>query len=133
MKTLLSLLIIIIVMSSCSNDGNSVPGDEIKIFTKEIVYDSQDNVISIDGQWVRSINLLDSLPANETLAVYIATDTTLILTSINYDIAAIRIEGFEYDVAIEISNNKGTIISNKLRDYQYYTDLFYLEIDFYQY
>lgn len=125
MKLLLKLLLVLSVIS-CSNDDN-----QLNTFTKEIVYDAQDNLVLIDNEWLQSIDVLDSIPANDIIGVHIGGINKMVFKSNSHKIQYIDIDQLEY--ALDINNNCAVANASNLNNYLIESDLFMISITFIKY
>lgn len=109
-------------MFSCSNDD-----DQAATITKDIIYDAQDNLVYVDNQWLLSIDVVDSIPANNIIGIYNGGNK-LVFKSNTYNIQYIDINNLEY--SLDIDNNCAVADAPGLSAYLIESDLFIITITF---
>jgi len=128
-KLLLSMLIFIITTSCCSDETNEIQCSQV---TETIVYDSQDNLIKLNGVWSKSMDLdvtpfqrinwigIDQSIGNNSLRITSSKPIIQVLNpSFNYP----------YDITF-VSPYEVIFHSNNLPQYYYYDDVYYFAITY---
>ena len=62
----ISLLIIVALIVACTSDDSITEYQEFQEVNFEVIYDSQDNVVKLNGVWKQSIDLGSWEPANDS-------------------------------------------------------------------
>ena len=122
MKTLLKLLLTLMIIS-CNNDD-----DQVNTFTKDIIYDAQDNLVYIDNEWLQSIDVVDSLPANDIIGIHIGGVDKMVFKSNTYHIQYIDIDELQY--SLDVNNNCAIANAPELSAYLIKSDVFFMTITF---
>lgn len=131
MKTIKLLIITLsIIITSCTSDDDFYTDhiDTTVIIPYEVIYDSQDNIVKLNGNWVQSIDLDTWEPANDTLGVrHDWNNRTLYIKSINYQIENVELQDLGHYVTI--SNNVASIYIPTMHEHMQHTDWFRFNID----
>lgn len=125
MKKLLIILVITLVASCTADDDLMCPIPQTQMYN--VIYDSQDNIVKLNGVWVQSIDLGTWEPANDTLGIRHDWDNrTLYLKSLMFQIESVELEGLGHYVSI--SENVATIYVPTMQEHMDNTDWFRLTI-----
>jgi len=128
-KLLLATLIFIIMTSCCNDETNEIQCNQV---TETIVYDSQDNLIKLNGNWSQSMNLdvtpfqrfnwigFDQSIGNNSIRI---TSSKKIIQVLNPSF------NYPYDITF-ISPYEVIFHSNNLPQYYYYNDVYYFAITY---
>lgn len=105
-----------------------------KIFSRRVAkmisFDSQDNIVKIDGDWVQSLNLDNWLPANDEFGVRHDWDNrTIYIKSNSYNLVNASIVGLSSFTTI--TGNVAAIYIPAMHEFMDNSDVFDIEIEYF--
>ena len=129
MKKVITVVVILITLVSCAKEDDIAIIDP-DIFEQSFIYDIENNLINIDGEWIESYDFENNKAANDIMSVYRMPNGYLIAISLTYEFLDVQIQGIDHNQINDIDNV--VMESEEYDEYLQNNTLFYIDVTFKQ-